>query len=295
MRILVTGGKGQLGTELSRLGEGSGHALHCPGSRELDITDPEAIQRALPDTGAELVVNAAAYTAVDRAETDGAAAWAVNAEGPLRLAEACEERNIPLVHISTDYVFDGLKSGPYLETDPVNPAGAYGRSKAAGEAHVRETCRRHLIIRTAWLYGTGGGNFVKTMLRLGGEREEVSVVADQRGCPTHAADLAAAILTIADRISAGEGEPHWGTCHYCGGGSTSWHGFAERIFALAGRYAELKVRRVSPIPTEAYPTPAARPKNSVMDCSRMARWFGIVPPPWEESLAEMIRRLYKGE
>ena len=194
---------------------------------------------------------------------------------------------IPLFHISTDYVFDGLKKGPYLESDPVSPVSVYGKSKAAGEVEVRNRLRNHIIFRTSWLYGVHGQNFVKTMLHLGREQTVLRVVADQYGCPTYAADLAEAILAIAVKYREGQ-QIAWGTYHYCGSGVTNWHGFAEKIFKLARQHDSLNVRTVEPITTAEYPTPAKRPVNSVLDCSLIAKRFDITTRPWPERLARML-------
>jgi dTDP-4-dehydrorhamnose reductase len=238
-----------------------------------------------------MVVNAAAYTAVDQAESESELAFAVNRDGPAFLASACAERKIPLIHISTDYVFDGEKEGPYLETDPLSPLGVYGKSKAAGEMEVRERLAQHLILRTAWLYGVQGGNFVKTMLRLGRERDVIQVVADQYGCPTYAADLSEAILKIAAQLIGGK-KAAWGIYHYCGKGVTSWHGFAEAILNLAKEHIQLKVKRIEAITTAEYPTPAKRPANSTLDCSLFESRFGFAPRPWNESLTRMLYQIF---
>ncbi|MEJ2233181.1 MAG: dTDP-4-dehydrorhamnose reductase [Syntrophobacterales bacterium] len=196
--------------------------------------------------------------------------------------------------MSTDFVFDGEKRGPYHETDQVSPLNVYGKSKAAGEIAVRERLQEHIILRTAWVYGVHGNNFVKTMLRLGREREVVHVVDDQYGCPTYAADLAETILKIAAQF-LDDGQVQWGTYHYCGKGVTSWYGFAEAIFSVAAEYVALRVRQVEPISTAQYPTAARRPANSVLDCSLVERSFGIVPKPWDESLARMLEQVLSGE
>jgi dTDP-4-dehydrorhamnose reductase len=241
-----------------------------------------------------LVVNAAGYTAVDQAESEPELAFAANRDGPAYLASACGKAGIPLVHISTDYVFDGQKQGAYLETDPVSPLSVYGKSKAAGEVEVREHLKEHLILRTGWLYGVHGHNFVKTMLRLGREREVVQVVADQYGCPTYAADLAETILRIAAQVLEGR-HVHWGTYHYCGKGVTSWHGFAEAIFNLARKYVPLKVKQTEAITTAEYPTLAKRPANSALGCSLFERRFGLAPIPWNESLTRMLHKVLSKE
>lgn len=290
MRILIIGGDGQLGWELGRRGERNGFDIVSLDLPDFDITDRSAVKEELSQAGVSLVINAAAYTAVDKAESEPELAFAVNRDGPAYLASSCIKKGIPLIHISTDYVFDGSKKGPYFETDPVSPLGVYGKSKAAGETGVREHLQEHIILRTSWLYGVHGHNFVKTMLRLGREREVLSVVTDQYGCPTYAADLAQAILTIATRI-AERRDVIWGTYHYCGDGVTTWHGFAEAIFDLAKKHDLVKVKNVVPITTDEYPTPAKRPANSVLGCSLICKNLGIGIRPWKESLTEMVERM----
>jgi len=291
MKLLVIGANGQLGWEVCRQGENQGIDILGLDLPDFDITEPSEVKKAVGQDGVSLVINASAYTAVDTAESEPKKAFAVNRDGPAYLAVSCAEAGIPLIHISTDYVFDGSKKSPYLETESVSPLGIYGQSKAAGETEIRDNLKDHIIIRTAWLYGLHGNNFVKTMLRLGKEKEVLSVVADQYGCPTYAADLADAIVTIATQIS----EQHdiiWGIYHYCGKGVTSWHGFAQEIFDLANHYDKFQVKEVMPITTSEYPTPAKRPVNSGMDCSLLTKNFGISLRPWQESLADMVDRYY---
>ena len=290
MRILLTGANGQVGWELSNRGAKRGLEILALDRSALDITDQVSVSEEVNRPGVSLVVNAAGYTAVDQAESEPDLAFAVNRDGPADLASACGKAGIPLVHISTDYIFDGQKQGAYLETDPVSPLSVYGKSKAAGEVEVRKHLKEHFILRTGWVYGVHGHNFVKTMLRLGREREVVQVVTDQYGCPTYAADLAETILRIAAQFLEG-GQVHWGTYHYCGKGVTSWYGFAEQIFALARENVFLKVRRIEPITTAEYPTLAKRPASSVLDCSLVKRHFDIAPKPWHESLARMLQQV----
>ena len=289
--IAIVGSNGQLGSELATRAQQLGLELLCADIPQIDIAARGSIDRKLGSKTLSLVVNAAAYTAVDRAETEPEAAFAINQLGPAHLADFCVSKEVPLIHISTDYVFDGNKAGPYFESDPVCPLGVYARSKAAGEDEVRQRLARHLILRTAWLYGTQGHNFVKIMLSLGREKDRLQVVADQTGCPTYAGDLADAVLRIVVGITAGDCS-HWGTYHYCGAGSTTWYDFATAIFEIAGRFEEFAVKDVAPITTAEYPTPAKRPPNSVLDCSKIERDFGIRPRPWKDSLAEMIAALY---
>jgi dTDP-4-dehydrorhamnose reductase len=294
MRILLTGANGQVGWEVSNRGGQRVFEVLALERSDLDITDPVSVSREVNRAGVSLVVNAAGYTAVDHAESEPELAFAVNRDGPAYLASACGKAGIPLVHISTDYVFDGHKEGAYLVTDPVSPLSVYGKSKAAGEVEVRKRLREHLILRTSWVYGVHGHNFVKTMLRLGREREVIQVVTDQYGCPTYAADLAEAILKIAARFLEG-GQIHWGTYHYCGKGVTTWHAFAEEIFRLVSDSVSLKVKRVEPISTSEYPTLAQRPASSILDCSVLENTFNIHPRPWAESLAHMLEVLFSFE
>ncbi|MCD6224003.1 MAG: dTDP-4-dehydrorhamnose reductase [Deltaproteobacteria bacterium] len=290
MRIIVIGSKGQLGWELCRRGKQHGFNIIARDLPIFDITDRNAIRKTITESNASLVINASAYTAVDKAESEAETAFAVNRDGPACLALSCAENRLPLIHISTDYVFDGRKQYPYLESDPVSPLGVYGNSKASGEEEVRETLTEHIILRTSWLYGVHGSNFLKTMLRVGKENETLRVVDDQHGCPTYAADLAEAILSIANHLGKKGVEP-WGTYHFCGKGKTTWHGFTEKIVELARPHISLKVKRIEPVTTAEYPTPARRPANSVLDCSSLANIFNITPLPWENSLSRAISAL----
>lgn len=289
--ILLFGAGGQLGRELTALAAERGVALVALTRAEGDISNAAAVAAALRAHRPGLVVNAAAYTAVDRAESEKLAAFAVNAEGPAILAEATAGAQVPLLHVSTDYVFDGAKSGPYVETDPVAPLGVYGASKSEGEVCIRALQPRHIILRTAWVYGVHGANFLKTMLRLAGERDVLRVVADQRGCPTATHDLAEAILAARAALLAGA-EP-WGTYHFAGQGETSWHGFASVIVAEQARFTG-RHPSVEPITTADYPTPARRPANSVLDSSRFAATFGYRALPWQERVREVVEVLLSG-
>jgi len=288
MKLLIIGANGQLGWELGKRGGRQGFDSDSVDLPQFNITDQAQVVAQVEKSAPNMIINASAYTAVDKAESESELAFAVNERGPSYLADACAANGIPMVHVSTDYVFSGDKETPYFETDPVSPMGVYGQSKAAGEYAVRNKLKSHIIIRTAWLYGVNGQNFVKTMLRLGKERKTIRVVADQHGCPTYAADLADAILTIAGQVGNGL-KGNWGTYHYCGRGNTNWHGFAEAIFEMAKPLISLKIQNVEPISTDAYPTPAKRPVNSVLDCSRIQKEFGVRNRPWKESLWEMLK------
>jgi dTDP-4-dehydrorhamnose reductase len=291
VKILVAGANGQVGRELTSCGTRRGFEILTRDRAALDITDPRSVEKEINQPGVSLVVNAAGYTAVDQAELEPELAFSVNRDGAAYLAVACAKAGIPLIHISTDYVFDGGKEGPYRETDPVSPLNVYGKSKAAGELAIKNLLREHIIVRTSWIYGVYGHNFVKTMLRLGRENEVLRVVDDQFGCPTSAGDLAETILLIAAKWKD-KGEIDWGIYHYCGTGVASWHGFAEEIFSLASRHTTLKVEKIEPISASQYPTHAKRPANSVLDCSLLKKVFEIYPKPWPESLARTIEVMF---
>ena len=289
--ILLTGAGGQLGFELARRASPAGLNVAALAHGDLDICDREAVGRAIETIKPKVVVNAAAYTAVDKAETEPAKAFAVNCDGAANLAQASGERDIPIIHFSTDYVFDGSKAGPYREEDRTAPLGVYGMSKEAGEAMIRALNPRHIILRTGWLYGPYGANFLKTMLRLGREHDTVRVVDDQYGSPTHAGDLAAATLTLASRLAAAKmREKGYGTFHCTAQGATTWHGFAARIFEIAGRDPAQRPA-LNAIATKDYPTQARRPANSVLDCSRLAEVHGLILRPWQQALAEAMTEL----
>ena len=259
----------------------------------LDITRSESIKAALQDHAPSVVINAAAYTAVDKAESERAAAFAVNGNGPEMLAAACANLGVPLVHISTDYVFEGSASSPYRESDAVRPINVYGLSKVAGEAAVRLRQPAHVILRTAWVFSMHGHNFVKTILRLAGKRDRLRVVADQHGTPTSAGEIAAALIVIAGRLANADpaaGGDCFGTFHFTAAGETTWHGFAEHILR---RYAHARGRRpaLEAISTADYPTTARRPANSRLDCSRIESVFGIKRAPWQAGLDRVLGAL----
>lgn len=288
IKVLVTGATGQLGRALCETAW-PGLAVTGLTRPDCDLTDGTAVARQLASAAPDVVVNAAAYTGVDMAESEPEAAYAANRDGPARLAEACARHGAALVHVSTDYVFDGGGDRPWREDDPTGPLGVYGASKLAGEEAVRARLRRHVIVRTSWVYSATGGNFVKTMLRVGAERPRLTIVRDQQGCPTAAADLAAAIAVIAGRLGR-EPEAPTGTFHYCGAGATTWFDFAAEIFRQAADYGRPEPELV-PIATTDYPTPASRPAYSVLDCARIEAAYGVARPPWPESLRPVIAAL----
>jgi dTDP-4-dehydrorhamnose reductase len=290
MRILQFGATGQLAGELSR---------HKPADVELqifdraacDFADPEMVARVAGEAGkADLIVNAAAYTAVDRAESEKDLAFRVNAQSVGALARAAAERDIPLIHVSTDYVFDGRADRPYREDDATAPLNVYGQSKAAGEDAIRAVHPGHVILRTSWVYGARGANFVNTMLRLGAERDMLRIVDDQTGSPTAAGRIAQVIYAMAARLAGGEDKEMFGTFHYTDSPSTTWRKFAEAIFALAGDWAGTRAQ-VVPIPSSDYPTPAKRPLYSVLDCGKIASVYGITQQDWHDNLAKTLQTI----
>lgn len=280
--ILVFGQTGQVARELARL---------LPDARFLgrdraDLTNPAACAVTIVTSGAEAVINAAAYTAVDRAETEADTARLINADAPGAMAQACAARDIPFLHVSTDYVFAGDGSTPWQPDDPTGPLGVYGATKLAGEDAVRASGARAAILRTSWVFSAHGNNFVKTMLRLGAERDRLSIVADQIGGPTPAAAIAGTLVAMADRMIAGQ---DGGTWHFSGAPDVSWASFAREIFAQAGLSP-----LVEDIPSSAYPTPAKRPQNSRLNCDSLLRDFGITRPDWRKGLAAVLAELGKG-
>ena len=289
MRILVTGRNGQVARSLAERA-GAAHELIFADRPGLDLADPRSIERTVEQVRPDLVFSVAAYTAVDKAESERDLAMAVNGEGPAVLARAAARIDAPIVHLSTDYVFDGKGERAYREDDPVGPIGIYGESKLAGEQAIRESGATYAILRTAWVYSPFGRNFVKTMLHLAVDRDELTVVDDQHGCPTSAFDIADSMLRIADTWAA---EPRKGVdsvYHFAGSGETDWAGFARAIFAVSIAHGGPGAV-VRGIPTSAYPTPARRPANSRLDSSRFAATFGLRSPEWRAALEPVVVRL----
>lgn len=291
--VLVTGAGGQLGTELQRCAWPEGWTVVAVDVAELDLTDTIAI-RARVAAGHDgqpfaAVVNGAAYTAVDKAETDIVTAWAVNAMAPAAFGEACAQAGIPLIQVSTDYVFAGDKTGAWDVGDPVGPLGVYGASKLGGELAVQTSGTRHAIVRTAWVVSAHGSNFIKTMLRVGEMRDSLSVVADQRGSPTSAADLAQALATIAVRLVEDANAPT-GVFHFSNAGDISWADFATEIFRQSAARGGPSAN-VVPIPSSDYPTPAARPANSLLSHAAIQTAYGIAPRPWQAAISDILDEL----
>jgi dTDP-4-dehydrorhamnose reductase len=289
MRILLTGKNGQLGRCFQDVLKNTNYELFAYGSAELNIADASLVAAVVQQVKPDIIVNAAAYTAVDKAETDSDNAYLVNATGPELLAKQAAVLNIPLIHVSTDYVFDGDAVEPYLPSDPTNPQGVYGASKLAGELNIAAVCEKHIILRTAWVFSEYGHNFVKTMVRLAKERDELSVVADQYGCPTYAGDLAKAILRICEQHEQGKALT-WGVYHYCGDTPTSWHGFARAIFAKAELSGVIAKRpQLKAISSDQFPTPAKRPGYSVMSTKSLGI-IGVVASDWNAKLKFVIEQ-----
>ena len=286
-RILITGGSGQVGHCLKAQLEGCAE-LSVPDSTALNIADRRSVRQAVETFRPDYIINAAAYTAVDKAENDAERAFAVNRDGARHLAEAAEAAGAAMLHISTDYVFDGAGGAPYDEAAPTAPQNIYGASKLAGEQAVLAACRRAVVMRTSWVFGAHGQNFVKTMLRLGRERDSLGIVADQYGAPTAAADIAAALITIVRRHTPEQLAERAGIYHYCGSPYASWFEFAETIFAEAAAQGVLaKIPAVKPIATADYPTPAKRPADSRLDCGKIRVVFGIGPCDWHSALSDL--------
>ena len=289
VHILITGGAGQVGLELLAADWPEGVVLHAPTRTELDLSDAASVRAAFAGTPFAAVINSGAHTAVDKAETEVAAAFAANAMGPAVLADATREAVIPLIQVSTDYVFDGAKTSAYVETDPVGPLGVYGASKLAGELAVRQGNPRSVVLRTAWVLSVHRTNFLKTMLRLAADRPALRVVGDQHGCPTSARDIAAALKTITLRMIADEDAPT-GVYHFVNSGETTWAGLASEIFALSAASGGPSAT-VEAIASSEYPTPARRPTNSRLSTDKLTRDYAIAPRPWQAAVAEIVNEL----
>ena len=289
MRLAVTGKNGQVVSALLALASAELEIVAL-GRPELDLAQPETVLKALREVKPDAVVSAAAYTAVDKAESEPDIAFAVNRDGARAVAQAASDLGIPLIHLSTDYVFDGTKDTAYVESDPTGPTSVYGRSKLEGERAVSEATDNYVVLRTAWVYSEYGNNFVKTMLRLSENRDEINVVADQFGCPTSANDIAAAVVTIARMLVEDASAPLRGVFHLSGSGETNWANFAKQIFAFSAETGGKSIA-VNDITTAQYPTPARRPANSRLDCSKLEEVYGIKLPSWQTSTRAVVTAL----
>jgi dTDP-4-dehydrorhamnose reductase len=284
MRVLIFGKTGQVGRELGRVAWPANVAIVQLDRHQCDFAEPAHVARCVLEAKPAVVVNAAAHTAVDRAESEPGEAGTINRDAPAAIAEACRQTGAKLIHISTDYVFDGSKRTPYVESDPVAPLSVYGRTKEEGEAAIRDALPEHVILRTSWVFAAHGSNFVRSMLRLGTERAELRIVSDQRGAPTAARDIARTIAGIASVIATGRGL--WGTYHFVSREPVTWYDFAGAIFAMRGGGP-----RLVPITTDEYKTPARRPLYSVLDCGRIAKDYDIAQPSWRGALADVLSEL----
>lgn len=294
-RILITGTNGQVGFELKRALPPLGEVIAL-ARQEMDLADPASILAALNRYQPAIIVNPAAYTAVDKAESEVELAVAVNAHAPGIMAEWAEQHDALLIHYSTDYVFDGCKNGAYCEDDVANPQSVYGRSKWEGEEAIRARTAHHLILRTSWVVGTHGGNFLKTILRLAHERDSLNVVADQIGAPTSAALIADVTAQLISRYRLPTHKFEYGTYHLAASGETCWFDYARFVVQLAEQQRfplRLAASAIRPIPTSAYPLPAPRPANSRLDCSKLSCHFGLALPHWQQGVAHVVTQLYK--
>lgn len=292
-RVLVTGAGGQVGRELLRAFEGRAQLIPCDRST-LDLSSPQQIRDRVREAAPDVIINSAAYTAVDRAESEPELAYAINANAPGLLAEEAQRAGALLVHYSTDYVFDGAKNGAWTEDDPTGPLNVYGATKLAGEEAIRKVGCRHLIFRTSWVYGPHGKNFVFTMLRLGRERDSINVVDDQVGAPTSSIEIADATSRITSGLLAGDfgNADDWaGVYNMTCSGSVSWCDFARAIFSRAPRLLDGKVPAVHPIPSDQFPTPARRPRNSVLSGDKLAKRFGVQLSPWKAALDAVLAQI----
>lgn len=289
MKVLLTGAEGQVGREFPDVIKSLNDNIELigVGRNELDITNKKGIQAAVEEFEPDIIVNAAAYTAVDKAEQETGVAFAVNRDGAANLAAVCVSADIPLIQISTDYVFDGNKEGEYLETDAVSPMSVYGESKLEGEQRIQEVLIKHIILRTSWVFGPYGKNFVYTIIRLAKQKSELTIVDDQTGCPTSAQSIARAIVRICEKISKGD-KIDWGVYHFCGSPATNWYEFSKEIVKNTKQAQLYKLQNIRPISTRQFPTPAVRPQNSVMNCNKISIEFGIEQEPWIVGLRNMI-------
>jgi len=291
MKILLFGANGQVGSECRIALNKPGWQLVSLTRQDADFSSTDSVYNSVKQCNPDIVVNACAYTAVDKAESESDLAYQVNATSVAAIGNACQELNIPTIHISTDYVFNGNSKTPYTEADPVAPTGVYGASKLAGEQQLREANPKSIVLRTSWVFGLQGNNFVKTMLRLGAQRDELGVVGDQYGCPTYAADIASVIEELVAQYQQAEQLP-WGVYHYSNHGRCSWYDFALKIFECGVQEKLLpQAPKVNSITTDQYPTPAVRPASSVLNCTKLETLLGRSLPHWHQGLINVCRAL----
>lgn len=288
MRVLVTGAAGQVGSELIQRGEELGLQMLAVDHQELDLRQQSAVDRCIQKLQPDILINAAAYTAVDKAESEPELAYAVNRDGAANLARACADSHLPLFHLSTDYIFDGRKSGAYVESDSPNPQSIYGKSKLAGDRAIETYLKQYIILRVSWVFGAQGSNFVSTMLRLGNQKDLLKLVSDQHGGPTWAGDIATTLLELVKRWGDGKTIP-WGSYHFSGQPETSWLDFAQAIFDQSLQLGMMpSPPKIEPIGSKDYPTKAQRPLNSVLDCRKIESQLGIIQPDWRVGLREVL-------
>lgn len=290
MNVLITGAKGQVGSEICQLARSELINMIATGKEELDITDSSAVISFFHECKPDIVINASAYTAVDKAEDDSERAYAINHQGASNLASACTEYHIPLLHISTDYVFNGEAASNYKEDDEVSPLGIYGDSKLQAENTIQEIMKKFIILRVAWVFGIHGNNFVKTMIRLANTHNTVKVVNDQFGGPTPAREIARVLLALVKQYQQ-TNTLDWGIYHYCGQPKVSWFEFADTIFTIAKEKELISAVNLLPITTEEFPTRVTRPANSMLDCDKIKNTYNIEPADWKHSLSEMLDEL----
>ncbi len=290
MKILIIGKHGMLAQELLGCFRAAEFDVVCKGRPEIDLCQPDTIREVPLHDQPSVIINAAGYTAVDHAESHPEQAFATNRDGVRCLAESAHRFGIPLIHLSTDFVFDGKSPRPYREDDPASPLGVYGQSKWEGEEAVRQCHPQHIILRTAWLYSLYGRNFLKTILIRAKENQELRIVNDQWGCPTWAKDVASALVVIVQKIRDDKEIP-WGTYHFCGSGETTWYGFAQAIIKQAQEISPFQAKGIIPINTEDYPTLVKRPAYSALDCSAIHQAFGLRSPQWQDSLGHCLKEL----
>lgn len=288
-KILLTGAKGQLGREIVGLGKNLNLPLYAFSRSQLNITELEQIDAVVKTTKPKYIINTAAYTAVDMAEKESELAFSINSKGVNNLAQIADKYDIPLIHISTDYVFDGQKKSAYLEGDETQPLSTYGKSKLSGENLLRKTWNKHIILRVSWIFGQYGNNFVKTILRLAKEKNELKIIADQRGAPTYTGDIALTLIKIIQCIE--KGQTDWGTYHYTGIPTLSWYDFAKQIVTEAKQHQPLIVKKIIPILSSEYPSIARRPYNSELACQKISQTFSIDPNNWFFGLKKMAHCL----
>lgn len=288
-KILLTGAKGQLGNEIVNLAKNLNLKLYPVTHTQLNITNLEKIEHVLATIKPNYIINAAAYTAVDKAEKESELAFSINALGVKNLAKIAQKYDIPLLHISTDYIFDGQKKNPYSEEDEAQPLSTYGQSKLSGENFLRDIWYKHIILRVSWVFGVFGNNFVKTIIRLAGERNELRIITDQKGAPTYAGDIAQALLKIIKCLD--KGQTDWGTYHYTGTPALSWYEFAKNIVNEAKQHQQFILKEIIPITTSEYPSIAHRPFNSELACQKITQTFNIKPNNWSDGLYKVIKIL----